>query len=230
MRYSTVLFDLDHTLFDTHASEAAAFDATMRSIGLDATPELFTTYDRLNQALWRRVESGELGPNDIKVHRFEQFLETVDVVADPMAMATTFVSALADHGDLYADASELLDELRGSCRLALVTNGIGSVQRGRLRRVGLDEGFAVVSISGELGMSKPRRAIFDHTLDSMGVDDRDDVVMVGDSLVSDIRGGVNAGIDTVWFNPHQQGNHTDVRPTHEISALADIPALVLGDR
>lgn len=226
MRYTTILFDLDHTLLDSHASEAAAFDVTMRSVGVDPTPDVFDVYHRLNQALWRRVEAGELSPNDVKVRRFEQLLETVGVRADPVEMGATFVSGLADHGELYDGAAELLVHLATSCRLALVTNGIGQVQRGRLDRLGLADAFEVVSISGEMGTSKPGRAIFDTTLDAMGIDDRSSAVMIGDSLLSDIQGGINAGVDTIWFNPFDDARPDGVTPTHTVGELGAVPGIV----
>ena len=226
MAYTTVLFDLDHTLLDSHASEAAAFEITMRSVGIEPTPDVFATYDRLNQALWRQVEAGELSPNDVKVRRFEQLLDEVGVRADAVEMGATFVGGLADHGELYDGAAQLLVEVAAMCRLALVTNGIGTVQRGRLDRLGLADVFEVVSISGEMGTSKPGRAIFDTTFAAMGIADRSSAVMIGDSLTSDIRGGVNAGVDTIWFNPRQTTNRTDLVPTHESSALMELPALL----
>lgn len=227
MPYTTVLFDLDHTLLDSHASEAAAFDVTMRSVGIDPTPGVFAVYDRLNQALWRKVEAGELSPNDVKVRRFEQLLEEVGVRADAVEMGATFVGGLADHGELYDGAAQLLGDLAVMCRLALVTNGIGSVQRGRLDRLGLDDAFEVVSISGELGFSKPGRAIFDHTLDAMGIADRRDVVMVGDNLASDVQGGINAGVDTVWFTPHDDVTPDHIEPTHRAAEFSVVAGIVL---
>ena len=227
MKYPVVLFDLDHTLLDSHASEQAAFDTTMRSIGVEPTVEVFDTYDRLNQALWRLVETGRLSPNDVKVRRFEQLLGELDAVGDPVEMGATFVAGLTDHGDLYAGARELLDALLGTVRMAVVTNGIGHVQRGRLERLELERYFEVVSVSGELGMSKPAPAIFDHTLAELRVTDRSNVVMVGDSLASDVAGGLNAGIDTIWFNRHaaQPGAIT---PTYQTTRLEDVAALLIG--
>lgn len=225
MPYTTVLFDLDHTLLDSNASEAAAFETTMRSVGIDPTPDLFAVYDRLNQALWRQVEAEELSPNDVKVRRFEQLLDTVGVRADPVEMGATFVGGLADHGELYDGAAQLLVDIATRCRLALVTNGIGPVQRGRLDRLGLEDAFEVVSISGELGFSKPGRAIFDHTLDAMGIVDRSATVMIGDSLASDVLGGINAGVNTIWFTSDGGVAPDHIEPTHraaEFGVVADI--------
>ncbi len=227
MRYPVVLFDLDHTLLDSDASERAAFDITMRSIDVEPSGEVFSVYHRLNQALWRQVESGAMNPNDVKVRRFEQLLDALGSAGDPIEMGATFVRGLADHGDLSPGAHELLERLHGQARMALVTNGIGAVQRGRIERLDLTTYFDVVSISGELGIAKPGRAIFDRTLDDLGVEDRSTVVMVGDSLASDIAGGINAGIDTIWFNPRAE-QADDVVPTHDVISLGAVGDLVDG--
>jgi 2-haloacid dehalogenase len=224
-RYSTVLFDLDHTLLDSHASEQAAFDVTMRSIGVDPTPDTFAVYDGVNQALWRKVEAGEMSPNDVKVERFTQLLGVLDAAGDPAEMGATFVRGLADNGELYAGARELLDTLAGLVRMGMITNGIGSVQRGRIERLGLHGYFDAVSISGELGTSKPGREIFDITLAEMSVPDRSGVVMIGDSPGSDIAGANNAGVASIWFNP-QGSDRADVAATHEVAQLDEIAAFI----
>jgi YjjG family noncanonical pyrimidine nucleotidase len=228
MPYTTVLFDLDHTLMDSHASHAAAFDVTMRSIGLDDPASVHVVFDRINQALWRRVEGHEISPNEVKSLRFRQLLDELALDGDPVEMGARFAAGLTDHGELYEGAALLLTELAARCRLALVTNGIGPVQRGRLDRLGLGDAFEVVSISGELGTSKPGRAIFDHTLDELGVNDRSSAVMIGDSMASDIQGGINAGLDTIWFNPNAAIPPHGVAPTHEVAALESIAHLVTG--
>ncbi len=228
MAYTTVLFDLDHTLLDSDASHAAAFDVTMRSIGLDDPASVFDVFDRINQALWRRVEAHEISPNEVKSLRFRQLLDELALDGDPHEMGARFATGLTDHGELYEGAARLLADLMSRSRLALVTNGIGSVQRGRLDRLGLSDAFEVVSISGELGASKPGRAIFDHTLDELGVSDRSSAVMVGDSVASDIQGGINAGLDTIWFNPGAAVPPVTVIPTHEVATLESIAHLVAG--
>ncbi|MEM8748426.1 MAG: HAD-IA family hydrolase, partial [Actinomycetota bacterium] len=179
--WATVLFDLDDTLLDSRFSQAAAYDATMRAAGLDDPEHHRSTYDRLNQALWRQVEQGVLRPDDVRIRRFEEFCAVVGLDADPAAMARTFVDALIRFGDLLPGASALLDALAGRVRLGLVTNGIGEVQRGRLARLQLDDVFDAVVISGEVAVAKPDPAIFDLTFEQLGVDgSRGSTVMVGD--------------------------------------------------
>lgn len=226
-RYATVLFDLDHTLLDSDESARIAFVTTMESIGVEPTAEVFATYDRLNQALWRQVEAGLISPNEVKVRRFEQLLAALEVDGDPTEMGSMFVQSLTDHGELFPDALGLLDSLDGHVRMGMVTNGIGAVQRGRVERLGIAERFEVLSISGELGVSKPDASIFDLTLEWLGIDDRSSVVMIGDSLASDIAGGSNAGLDTIWFNPNGETSN-GVRATFEVERLADVVEVIAG--
>jgi YjjG family noncanonical pyrimidine nucleotidase len=230
VRYATILFDLDHTLLDSDASHAAAFEITMRSgLGLDDPWPLYETFDRINQALWRRVERHELSPDDVAITRFRQLLDEIGADGDPEAMSLRFRRGLADHGELYPGARELLASLAGRVSVALVTNGIGEVQRGRIERLGLGNAFDAIAISGELGTSKPGRAIFDAVFEHLGTDGCD-AVIVGDNLGSDIQGGVNAGIDTIWFNPGGVENDSDLSPSAEARSLADVGRLLHAGR
>lgn len=228
MRYSTVLFDLDHTLLDSDASEAAAFGQTLRASGCDEPDQHFATYRRINATLWAGVERGEIGPDDVKTRRFVDLVEIINLDADPEAMGAAFVKGLAQNGDLYPGARQLLDELarHDDLTLGLVTNGIGSVQRTRLDRLDLNKYFSAIAISGELGTSKPAPRIFELIFEDLDQPDRTRALMVGDSLSSDIAGGVAAEIDTAWFNRHGV-TPPEPRPfTHEFRILGDLVPIV----
>ncbi len=227
MPYETVLFDFDHTLFDSDSSFAAAFDAAALVAGLASTPTHRRRFDEINHSLWRQVEAGELSPNDVKIRRFGRFVDEFELDADPHDLADAFVEALADRGELLPGARSILDQLADVLPLALVTNGIGSVQRGRLRRLGLEEHFEAVVISGEVGTAKPGARIFELAFAEL---DRpaNAAVMVGDGLASDIAGAVAAAIDSVWFNPAGVPNETQHVATHEIRDLAELPPLLTG--
>lgn len=228
MSYDVVLFDFDHTLLDSDTSLAGAFDRSMRSAGLHDADEIarcYPDFDRINQALWRQVEAQQISPNDVRVRRFEELIGALGLDGDAVAMADAFVEGLIVCGELYDGARELLDHLAGRCRLGMVTNGIGRVQRGRLERLALGSSFEAVVISGEVGTSKPGSEIFDITCEAMGVADRSSVLMVGDSLPSDIRGAMNASIDSAWFNPNRQEAPADVVATHVVQHLGEIAAL-----
>ncbi len=224
-RWTTILFDLDHTLLDSDTSEALAFDDTLRSIGIDNPSEHLAAYQQLNQALWKQVEQGELSPNDVKRLRFEQLLGHLGMDGDAEAMGARFLLGLGSFGELYPGARELLDEA-GFARVGLVTNGIGSVQRQRIDRLDLGRHFQGVAISGEVGVAKPDPAIFDHL--GFGKLDPARTIMIGDSLTSDIAAGVNAGFATCWYNPAGKPGpaKTESTPTMTVGALSEIPAIL----
>lgn len=234
--YSTILFDLDHTLLDSDASERAAFAETMRFAGLEPSPHLFQTYTTINHALWRAVERGETTPDAVAVDRFEQFAAAVGLEdgPDPPQLAAAFTAGLGGNGELYPGARDVLEHLAGHATLAMVTNGLSEVQRARIDRLALAPYFSAVVISAEVGTSKPGTAIFDLTFAELGEPDRTTALMIGDSLTSDIRGGLNAGIDTCWYNsartplpePGQNPDGQRSAPHYEIADLKEL--LVLG--
>ncbi len=235
MRYSTLLFDLDHTLLDSDASEVAAFADTVRSIGHEPSPALFDSYREINRSLWDAVERGETTPDELRVTRFERFVDAAQLSAghgspvDAEAMADTFTTGLGNHGELYPGARRLLERLAERATLAMVTNGLSEVQRARIDRLGLAPYFDAVVISAEVGASKPGTQIYDLTFAKLGIAPSQDCLMIGDSLTSDIQGGTNYGLDTCWYNPN--GKSSEAVPTavvtHEISALDQLGSVVV---
>ncbi len=221
MPYTTVLFDLDHTLLDSDTSETLAFTATMTELGLDDPAQHLGTYRSLNQALWKDVELGRLSPHDVKTLRFEQLFATLQIDADAAEVGEMYVRGLGEHGELYSGALDMLHAVSEFAVLALITNGIGSVQRSRIARLGLDSHFAAVAVSGELGVAKPDQRIFDHIFRSLGDPDTQTTIIVGDSLSSDIAGGHNAGIATCWFNRFS-AESGPLEPTIEVTTLAQV--------
>jgi 2-haloacid dehalogenase len=224
--YSTLLFDLDHTLYDSDESERRAYAHTTATFGLDE-PELhFATYLDINRAMWAAVERGELDPTEVRHRRFEQFNRSVGLDADPHRMADEFVWGLGAHGELYHGVADLLAALASRASLALVTNGLSDVQRSRLSRLGITDYFDAIIVSSEVGVTKPQPAIFELAFGALGDPEKSTAVMVGDSLTSDIAGGRNFGIATCWYNRHGQVADPDAEPTHEITDLTELLHLV----
>lgn len=224
--YDTILFDLDHTLLDSHESERHAYAHTASRAGLDDPQRHFATYVEINQAMWREVESGTLQPTDVRHRRFESFVERLDLDADPAAMAEDFVWGLGSFGELYPGARTLLATLAGRASLGLVTNGLSEVQRSRLSRLGIGDYFDSIVISGEVGVTKPRPDIFDIAFEQLGSPAKESAVMIGDSLSSDIAGGHGYGIATCWYNPSGNRSEHPVAPTHVVQSLDAIPRLL----
>lgn len=227
MRYTTLLFDLDHTLFDSEASAAAAFDDTLRSAGVGDPSDYYEAFNEINIVLWAKVETGELTPNDVRHMRFQQLIEATNLPSDAVALGDRYVRGLGDHGDLYPGAREVIDALADIATLALITNGIGDVQRSRIERLAIDHQFDAVTISGEVGHAKPGTRIFDIVFEQLGGPAKISTLMIGDNLSSDIQGGVNFGIDTCWYNPERRSAN-GVPVTHEIIDLAAIEAIAVS--
>ena len=226
--YATLLLDLDHTLFDSDASEARAFAQALATVGIDAPARYFPTYDAINRGLWAAVERGELPTAAIKLVRWERLVATAALDADPQVLADAFLIGMGQHGDLYPGAREVLAALadRDDLALGLVTNGLSEVQRARIARLELDAYFDAIVVSSEVGVAKPAPAIFDVAFAQLADPPRASAVMVGDSLTSDLRGGRAAGIATCWFNPHRKPAADRALIDHEIAALTELLALV----
>jgi 2-haloacid dehalogenase len=225
--YETLLFDLDHTLLDSDASEIAAYAHTMAMIELVNPDDHFERYLRINHAMWSAVERGEIQPAQVRHLRFQQFVDEIGISADPFAMADAFVWGLGAHGELYEGARSMLDQLAGQVRMAMVTNGLSEVQRARIERLDLAKYFDAVVISSEVGVTKPRPQIFDITFEQLGHPDKQTSLMIGDSLTSDIRGGSDYEIATCWVNWRRDQAVDDVVITHEITAIEQVVQIVL---
>jgi YjjG family noncanonical pyrimidine nucleotidase len=228
MRYTTLLFDLDHTLLDSDESERLAYRHTMAAIGLPDPDDHFDRYLAINREMWSAVEAGDLQPADVRHRRFERFVDELGLDADPNVMADAFVFGLGRFGELYEGARAVLEELAASTTLAMITNGLSYVQRTRIERLALGDLFHTVIISEEVGVTKPRTEIFDRAFERLGERSRSGVLMIGDSLTSDIAGGRNAGVDTCWYNPHGRRVVDVDDVTHEIAHLTEIPAIATG--
>lgn len=229
VRYTTFLFDLDHTLFDSDTSEAAAFMQTMVAAGVAEPSRYASTYQRINLELWAAVERGEITPQDVRTRRFERLVAEEDLDADPAEMADTFVVGLAANGDLYDGAREVIECLSQQTSLAMVTNGLSEVQRARVERIGIAQYFDTIVISAEVGVSKPGREIFDIAFAELDFPAKDTAVMIGDNLTSDIQGGANYGIATCWYNPGGKSAQPSNRVSHEIAALDELLCFVTPD-
>lgn len=228
MRYTTLLFDLDHTLFDFDASEAAAFSKTLANVGIYDADRFRGTFAAINTALWLDVERGALSPDEVNPLRFQKLIDQTRIDADPLVLADDYIIGLGAEGDLFPDAREVLTDLAEGSTLALVSNGIAQVQRDKIARLGLDAYFRSIVISGEVGASKPGTGIFDIVFDRLEHPDKQTVLMIGDSLTSDIQGGINYGIDTMWYAPDVPlGIQSDA--TYRISHLAEIAHIVASD-
>jgi YjjG family noncanonical pyrimidine nucleotidase len=226
VKYKWLLFDADGTLFDYDKAEAIALRRTFRELGCSYEPRYAEVYRQINGEIWRDFEQGKISQHRLRTRRFELLFEDVAVECDPGAFSTRYLLHLADGTDMIEGAEEVVRRLHGKVGLVLITNGIADVQRPRFASSGLHEYFADLVISEEVGASKPDPRIFDAAFQVMAWPKTEEVLIVGDSLASDIKGGNNYGIDTCWFNPRQDPPTLDVKAHFEIKELRELLALL----
>ncbi|MGD8440795.1 MAG: YjjG family noncanonical pyrimidine nucleotidase [Holophagae bacterium] len=226
MSYDWVFLDADGTLFDYHAAEAAAIEGAFDACGLTFGAAIGGLYTRINAAVWREYERGEISQEALKAERFRRLFTAIGVTADAEVFSERYLRILSCQARLLDGAELVVRQLERRARLLLLTNGIAEVQRPRVAAAPIRDCFADVVISGEVGAAKPDPAIFDHALERAGQPAREAVLMVGDNLVSDIAGGAGAGLDTCWYNPAGERNGHGVEPSYEIRALSELLAIV----
>ncbi len=221
-----VLFDLDDTLFDFHKAEKTALTKTLVHFGIDPTEETLALYSTINAAHWKRLELGEISREEVKVGRYRELFKTIGVECDPAKATAYYESMLAIGHYFMPGAPELLEELYGKYRLYIVSNGTAKVQEGRIGSSGIAKYMDGIFISQILGANKPDKQFFDICFAEIPDFSLGETVIIGDSLSSDIKGGINAGITTVWFNPKEIENDSDIKPDYIIKELSEVPGLL----
>lgn len=227
-KYYCVLFDADNTLLNFDAAESKALAETLVNYGIEPDAETVQTYREINSELWKQLEKGQIRREKLMNERFTRFLKVIDAAGNGAEMNRFYLDQLSTHPDLMsATVLDVMKELSEVATLAVVTNGFDRVQSRRVQESGLLNYLEDVFVSEKMDSEKPNRKIFDLALRSLGVENREHVLMVGDSLSSDIQGGINAGLDTCWFNPNHAENPGKVCPTYEIASLEELYPLVM---
>lgn len=227
MKYEIIIFDADETLFDFRRSERDALEKTMVEfdIAYDENHHL-KIYQGINNAIWKEFEEGRISQAHLKVERFKRLSKHLNTGFDEHEFAKCYMKHLGNASFLFDESAELVESLHKNFRLTIITNGLAEVQSNRIKRSGIAEYFEDIVISEEVKISKPDKRIFEHAMNNIKHTDKRKVLIVGDSLTSDIQGGINFGIDTCWYNPSKSENKTGIKPTYEISNLAELKEIL----
>ena len=229
--YGIVFIDADETLFDFERAKDEALRACFAGIGLELTADAIRDYDEINEGMWRLVERGEMEKGRLRSERFRVLFERRGIGAEVGPFSEAFIAALALGSYLLPGAEELCAYLAGKYRLAIVTNGIREVQVSRLTRSPIARHVERLVVSEEAGCAKPDPAIFEYACAALGLRgvsgrDKEGMIMVGDSLSSDVGGGIAFGIDTLWLNRKGLANEEGPRPTYEARDYEGIRAIL----
>lgn len=228
-RYSTILFDADNTLLDFKRSEHEAILDTIKAMGFSPSEEMAAVYSRINDANWKKLERGEITKSELRTARFQEFCDYYGFTADTERFADTYVAALSRKSYLMKGALDVCRALAPYCRLYIVTNGMKVVQEGRFNPSPLYPLFSDVFVSEEIGAEKPNPKFFEVVATRIPQFKKEETLVVGDSLSSDMAGGVRAGIDTCWFNPCGVKAPVEMKITYTIERLEDLLPLILGE-
>lgn len=224
----TILWDVDGTLLDFKAAESAAIKSLFEEFSLGTCSEnMLQRYSQINRSYWQRLEANEITKPQVLVGRFQQFFGEIGVNT---AIAEEFNRQYQIRlGDtvVYRDNSiDIIKKFRGKVKQYVVTNGTIVAQKKKLRLSGLGDLMDGIFISDEIGVEKPNRAFFDAVFNTVQPENLSEVIIVGDSLTSDIRGGNNAGILTCWYNPEQKPQPQDYRIDYVISDLHRVLTII----
>ena len=225
--YKHILFDADNTLLDFDTAERNAFAQTMQHHSVPWDEALLSRYSSINKQLWLDFEQGHVDKETVQLRRFEMLLSSMELSSTDVNR--TFQENLSAQISLMPYAQEVCEHLSQHAKLSIVTNGVGATQHNKMMRSGLRPYFHHLFISEEIGFPKPDPRFFAHVLDTIGKPECASVLIIGDSLTSDIQGGMNAGIATCWFNPRKEplppGYRVDyvIEDLRELEKIAALP-------
>ena len=219
--YTSLFLDLDNTLLDFNKAEAHAIRQVLDAHGLPSDESAVKTYSSINKSFWESFERGEIPKNAIFTGRFKRLLEVFGREGDPSALSAEYCNALAAGYFTVEGAFEILDYLRQKgYRIYAATNGLSATQNRRINGSGLAPYFDRVFVSEDSGYQKPEKEYYDYIISRIPEKNRRKILIVGDSQSSDILGGINAGIDTCWYNP--QGIKAKYPSKYEVFSLMDL--------
>ncbi len=221
-----LFLDLDDTILDFHKAERIALSKTISQFGLEPNEEVLHRYHLINKAHWEMLERGELTRAEVLTQRFGVLFAEYGLDVDVQVCAKTYERNLSIGHYFLPGAEEAVDRLSKKYRLFLASNGTAVVQKGRMTSANLYRFFEKVFVSQEIGHNKPSKAYFDACFAQIPGFDPAKAMIVGDSLTSDIAGGINAGIRTCWVNPQHLPCPDHIHPDHEIEYLSQLEALL----
>ena len=220
-----LFLDLDDTILDFHKAERIALSKTIREFGVEPTEDVLSLYHGINKWHWEQLELGSLTREEVLVNRFGVLFERLGKTVDAVSCARAYEHNLSIGHYFLPGAEAAVAALSKKYRLFLASNGTASVQKGRMTSANLYRFFETVFVSQEIGHNKPSLDYFNACFASIPGFDKKKAIMVGDSLSSDIKGGINAGIKTVWVNPDHK-DCGEIKPDYEIEALSQLEALL----
>ena len=221
-----IFLDLDDTLLDFHRGEREAIGETLSHFGVGVSDELVNRYRSFNRACWEALERGEMERDEVLTRRFELFFSSLGKEVSAADVQAYYEVRLSEGAYYLEGARELLEELFGKYKLYITSNGTAFVQDRRIAKSGIGRYFDGIFISERMGAHKPSEAFFDACFARMGDAKREETLIVGDSLTSDILGGIRAGIHTCHYTMGKNFEYAEIKPEYSVKSLCEIPKIL----
>lgn len=227
MRYHTILWDVDQTLLDFDRSQDYALRFCFQKLNLEINDEIVQIYASINDSYWKRLERGEVTKKELLTGRFDTLFEQLHIDTVTSAdIAPMYQKALGSVYFYKDDSLELCKKLQGKVKQYVVTNGVSSTQRNKLRLSGLDQIMDGIFISEEMNYAKPDIRFFERCFKQIPNFQKESTLIVGDSLTSDMKGGNQAGLDCCWYNPAGHKNENNLKIDYEIQNLWEVEEIL----
>lgn len=218
----TVLLDIDDTIFDFHCCAVASIKKSAIELNVELSDKMIERYFEQNWELWGEYEKGIIERDDIFKTRFPLLFEEFKIKADGLAFEDAFQKYFMTECEPVIGAKDFVEYLNSRYDLYIVSNSMELTQKSRLKKSGLDKYFKEVFVSDKVGHQKPTKEFFDYCFSRIENFNQKETIIIGDSLSSDIQGGINAGIKTCWFNPKKKQNNLNLHCDYEIHSLEEI--------
>ena len=216
----TILWDIDGTILNFQSAAENSLKNTFRKFGYgEITDEFLHMYEGTNYAYWCKLEKGEITKEKLLVERFVEFFTKIGVETTRVKeFNQAYLNGLLDTVVFMPEAYETVKKLHLQYKQYIVTNGVKQLQRQKIAKAKIEEFFDGIFISDEIGHEKPQIEFFDYVFDRIETQNRDEIMIIGDSLTSDIAGGIRTGIHTCWYHPSNEENHSDIKPEFTVTS------------
>ena len=225
-RYTTLLFDADATLMDFHRSEFEAVRECLEFFSLPSDDTVIAKYSEINAGYWKMLERGEIEKEKLYPARWASLIEYYGFDCKAQDISDKYIERLATKSYMIDGALELCQRLHGKFKMYIVTNGQKEIQKSRLFPSPLFKYFDGCFISEDVGYEKPSVKYFDAVIKNIPDYDPEKAIIIGDSLTSDMQGGINIGIDTCWYNPHSKSAPEGMKLTYIVSNYEEMESVL----
>ena len=231
--YKVILIDIDDTLFDYKKAEDNAirrvfedFEYFEKEKNVERFEEIKKKYNIINKDLWEKLEKDLITRDELKVRRFKELFKVANLSYNPEEFSSRYLERLGEGVFLFDGVENLCRYMKKKYKVAIVTNGIKEVQTSRIKNSGIAEYVDEIIISDELGISKPHPGIFEYALKKLRHENKNDVIMIGDSQTADIQGGINFGIDTCWINLVGRKENENIKATYKVDTIEELYKII----